>query len=391
MTRHLWMLAASAVAVTLLPAKLSAQDNTPWSTTGNIGIGTGGVTPAAKLDIRGSGGAGTAGDLLRWGSTNDQYYGILGYNLSAGRVFLTTRGSGSSALSFGPNGREDLHINSLGQVGVGTTAPSVVLDTRGASGDIFKWGSADNKYAGVLGYNSFTSRTYLMGRGSAASSFVIGRNDTEDLIINSIGDVGIGATPSNGFKFEVAGGGWMNGPVTSSVQGDIGGRIVLDNLSKTAHGVASSWKIYNMTGTYGNSLQFWAYDQYGCENGGLCAPRFVIMDNGNVGIGVSAPQLKLAVDGTIGARKIKVTQQADWADFVFEPNYKLPSLQDVESYIKTHGHLQDIPTTAEVQKDGVDLADMNKKLLQKVEELTLYLIDLKKEVDQLKAERSEKK
>ena len=100
----------------------------------------------------------------------------------------------------------------------------------------------------------------------------------------------------------------------------------------------------------------------------------------NVGIGTSSPgSYKLAVEGMIGARKVKVTQAA-WADFVFKPDYQLPSLAEVEQYVKTHGHLQDIPNEKEVVSEGLDLGEMNKKLLQKIEELTLYLIDQGKQL-----------
>jgi hypothetical protein len=108
----------------------------------------------------------------------------------------------------------------------------------------------------------------------------------------------------------------------------------------------------------------------------------VIIANGggNVGIGTPNPgSYKLAVEGMIGARKVKVTQAA-WADFVFKPDYQLPSLAEVEQYVKTYGHLQDIPSEKEIVSEGLDLGDMNKKLLQKIEELTLYLIDLGKQL-----------
>jgi hypothetical protein len=108
--------------------------------------------------------------------------------------------------------------------------------------------------------------------------------------------------------------------------------------------------------------------------------------NGNIGIGTASPgSYKLAVEGMIGGRKIKVTQQATWADFVFQPDYELPSLRAVDNYIRDNKHLPGIPTAEEVRKDGLDLGEMNKLLLQKVEELTLYMIEMKKEIDQLKA------
>jgi hypothetical protein len=101
--------------------------------------------------------------------------------------------------------------------------------------------------------------------------------------------------------------------------------------------------------------------------------------NGYVGIGtVPRNDYRLAVEGTVGARKVKVTQES-WADFVFDPQYQLPTLLDVELFIQKHKHLPEIPSASEVLDEGFDLGDMNKKLLQKVEELTLYVIELKKE------------
>jgi hypothetical protein len=103
-----------------------------------------------------------------------------------------------------------------------------------------------------------------------------------------------------------------------------------------------------------------------------------IIIQGNVGIGTTSfGSHMLAVEGSIGARRIKVLQ-AGWADFVFQPDYHLPPLQEVENYINTNKHLSGIPTTEEVKKDGIDLGEMNKILLEKVEELTLYLIEQNK-------------
>lgn len=101
--------------------------------------------------------------------------------------------------------------------------------------------------------------------------------------------------------------------------------------------------------------------------------------DGNIGIGTTAPQAKLAVKGEIFGTRVKVTQTG-WADFVFQPDYKLPSLNEVEDYIKNNQHLPEIPSATEVEKEGLDLGEMNRKLLQKVEELTLYLIDQQKQL-----------
>jgi hypothetical protein len=99
---------------------------------------------------------------------------------------------------------------------------------------------------------------------------------------------------------------------------------------------------------------------------------------GNVGIGTSNPTEKLSVKGKIRAQEVKV-EINNWPDFVFAKDYVLPTLQETEKHIKEKGHLPGIPSAAEVEKNGIELGDMNKKLLQKIEELTLYLIEMKKE------------
>ncbi|WP_448105179.1 hypothetical protein [Pedobacter panaciterrae] len=100
--------------------------------------------------------------------------------------------------------------------------------------------------------------------------------------------------------------------------------------------------------------------------------------SGNVGIGTATPNAKLAVNGNIRAKEIKV-ENANWPDYVFAKEYQLTSLQQTEKHIKEKGHLPGIPSAQEVKANGVDLGDMNAKLLKKIEEITLYLIEIKKE------------
>ncbi|QJB42431.1 hypothetical protein HF324_33105 [Chitinophaga oryzae] len=122
-------------------------------------------------------------------------------------------------------------------------------------------------------------------------------------------------------------------------------------------------------------------DGSSAEGGGK--PLLYVRGDGNVGIGTSVPQAKLAVKGDIFAQRVKVTQTG-WADFVFHPEYKLPGLLEVERFVKQHRHLPEIPSQQEVEQNGQDVGEMNKKLLQKVEELTLYLIEMKKENEDLR-------
>lgn len=117
------------------------------------------------------------------------------------------------------------------------------------------------------------------------------------------------------------------------------------------------------------------------------------IDGGSVSIGTytTPAGYKLAVGGKIIAEEVKVQLEAEWPDFVFNKNYNLASLEEVEQQIQEKGHLKDIPSAKEVEKNGVSLGEMDAKLLQKVEELTLYMIELNKEVKNLKEENEKLK
>lgn len=122
-------------------------------------------------------------------------------------------------------------------------------------------------------------------------------------------------------------------------------------------------------------------------------PTFPLDVNGDVhttgvmGIGTTnVGSFKLAVEGKIAARGVKVSL-ASFADYVFDSTYQLRPLTKLEQYINQNKHLPGIPSAEEVKKEGgIELGDMNVKLLEKIEELTLYVIDLKKENEQMKKE-----
>lgn len=107
---------------------------------------------------------------------------------------------------------------------------------------------------------------------------------------------------------------------------------------------------------------------------------------GNVGIGTKSPDARLAVNGTIHSKEVKVDLNG-WSDFVFKKEYNLPTLQEVEKHINEKGHLENIPNEEEVLKNGINLGEMNTKLLQKIEELTLYVIEQNKRIEKLEQEK----
>lgn len=110
---------------------------------------------------------------------------------------------------------------------------------------------------------------------------------------------------------------------------------------------------------------------------------FIDDKTGNVGINTNCPRSTLSVDGTIRAKEVIVTLEG-WSDHVFSPDYKLSGLYDLEAFVKEHRHLPGVPTESEVLEDGARIGEMNAILLEKVEELTLYVIELQRQIDELK-------
>ena len=109
-----------------------------------------------------------------------------------------------------------------------------------------------------------------------------------------------------------------------------------------------------------------------------------------VGTGGGPNEYNLYVSKGILTEKLKVANHSDlanWSDFVFNNDYRLASVYEVEKYIKENKHLPEIPSAKEVYDNGIDVASMDAKLLQKIEELTLYLIQQQKEIDRLKSKK----
>ncbi|MFH0894115.1 MAG: hypothetical protein V2A54_06745 [Bacteroidota bacterium] len=108
-----------------------------------------------------------------------------------------------------------------------------------------------------------------------------------------------------------------------------------------------------------------------------------LTNNTKVGIGTTDVPTdgKLAVDGKIYARAVEVNLNS-WADFVFNPNYNKLSIYDLEMFIKKNNHLPGVPSEEEVKKDGINLGEMDALLLQKIEELSLYIIEMNKKMDE---------
>ena len=108
------------------------------------------------------------------------------------------------------------------------------------------------------------------------------------------------------------------------------------------------------------------------------------LSNGNVGIGVPSPVYKLEVCGTIRAKEVRV--ETGWCDYVFEKDYKLRTVDELDKYITENKHLPGIASANEVETEGLNVGEMNKAMMEKIEELTLYIIQLSKDNKRLQEE-----
>ncbi len=114
-----------------------------------------------------------------------------------------------------------------------------------------------------------------------------------------------------------------------------------------------------------------------------------MLENGNIGIGTPLNEnpnnYKLAVNGTIGSKEVIIENNSlTWPDYVFSQDYLPMTIYDLQEYIKLNQHLPDVPSATETDQYGISIGEMNCILLKKIEEMTLYIIDLQIQIDALK-------
>ncbi len=143
--------------------------------------------------------------------------------------------------------------------------------------------------------------------------------------------------------------------------------IIIGSAATLPNGASNSMNIGNVL--YGTGLMP-GYESY---------PVYTPTTNGRIGIGIVNPQHTLDVNGTIRAKEVKVCLDQG-CDFVFEPGYNLMPLDELDRFVTTNRHLPEVAPAAVMESEGIELSQMNAMLLQKVEELTLYVIELNKKI-----------
>jgi len=155
---------------------------------------------------------------------------------------------------------------------------------------------------------------------------------------------------------------------------------------------AISIKSYKLPSTNGQLQTIVEQTPVGTDITPAIVPVLITDGNGNIALNTyDAKGYKLAVNGTAIATAITVKLNTNWPDYVFKKDYALPALSDVKTFVDQNQHLPEIPSEQDIAKDGQNVGEMNKLLLKKVEELTLYLIEKDRQDKELREQLGELK
>lgn len=351
--------------------------NTSWTDPSFVGVfeNNSGVTSNANGDY-------TTDDFV-FGSSSLDYDGTNNVRMFLDKSNGAFRAGGSGFSFLGTIDEENWDEDSLGYysfaVGNGNKATNSFASSMG-------WGNTSS------GLSSFSSGalTKALGTGSSSFglsteassfySFVLGRNNigggdaTSWVDTDPLFEIGIGSDVSN-----------KDNAMTVLKNGDIGVGSSSPTAKFHVNGDAGGGEAFRVQ--VDGSTKLSVSDQGGVAIGSFTSlqPANGLYVSGNVGIGTTniATGYKLSVDGKVICEELRVELSSSWPDYVFANNYNLMPLKDLEKYINKHNHLPGILPASEIEKTGFEVGEMSNKLMEKVEELTLYLIDANKRIEQL--------
>ncbi len=371
---------------------------------GDVGIGN--TNPQARLDILGGDWnleAGNPGDLRIGNSTYNLRFGVATGGGGAGisRIFA---GGGAHTLIFGTNNMSRMAIASNGNVGIGTTSPTAKLHVNGdfrvsdltGSGDrnVVVDGSGKFKIGSVgVGDTDWNETTnFVTTQKTARIALTTGSPPATNTYALELNTASINAWEI--FAALPATGRTLN--LQNEYDGDIhmvsgGGQVGIGispgNSRVTIsgpdnNGTVGSLEIQSSNGSHtmlldGNEIDALSNNNHLHLNANSNGPVSI----GGLGI---ANDYKLSVHGKVIAEEVRVQLVGAWPDYVFSEDYNLMPIESLEASIKQNGHLPGIPSATQIESEGLDVGDMHRRVMEKIEELTLYIIDLKKENAELK-------
>ncbi|HMP94830.1 MAG TPA: hypothetical protein PKD90_18265, partial [Phnomibacter sp.] len=310
--------------------------------------------------------------------------------------------TGGGGNSFFAASGADIYNTNTANVGIGTNSPAYarlqIAGRVGAAVAIFgsdAQGVAISANNPEIGFNYFynnTTKTIKPGYGAnfgmdPGSGKVYlgnfsGNQSTTDfgditgyqyvMTVTQSGNVGLGTTDPS-YRLHVVGQGFVTGNELTSPG-------LFGNITSGGSFFIRTTSTGNTLAMDGSKLQSFKPNQM--TSGSTAQPLYINPHGGDVGIGTTnTAGYKLAVNGSVRAKEIRVN--TGWADYVFEKNYQLRTLDEVEAFIKANQHLPGIWPAAQIAEEGADIGATQTKLLEKIEELTLYLIEANKSIKQL--------
>ena len=352
----------------------------------NVGIST--STPQSKLHIfRGASGyvgAYPHQDIIIEGSDHTWIQMLVPDNKETGMLFGKASNIVSGGIVYDIN--NNLHFRT------GGNTDRVNIDASGVMSFPAVLGSKITLYPGAEGNVGFGVQGNLfqifsdypgadIGFGYGTSS-----SFTENMRVRGNGNVGVGKIPNN-FKFEIAGDlaiALYKTTNTASHYGNI--------YSNTDTALVISSGVGIVLGTPAKNIILNPPPGFPFTSGNVgmftTDPTAKLHVNGvtMIGSGNPATGYQLCVNGKVICTEAKVQLNSSWPDYVFSDNYKLLPLNELEKFIKENLHLPNIPRAVHIEKNGLEIGDMIKRLTEKIEELTLYIIELKKENEGIKKE-----
>jgi hypothetical protein len=289
----------------------------------------------------------------------------------------TNSGNNTGKFIVRTNGADRMFVDAGGDVGIGTPFPITklhIIDGQDAGMD----GSSNGfiMVGETSGTNLLIDNNEIVARSGVSTPATLNlQNDGGNLAIG--GNTTINATTTfNGTATHQA-------TTTVNAQFTVNGHATMTNNGEALAitGTNPFMQFYQGNTAHG-FIQQSGNNLFMGVNGGNLRLDAAQVAIGSIVAGSSA--YKLAVTGKVICEEVKVKLSGNWPDYVFSPEYKRPTLNELETFIKANRHLPNIPAAAEVEQNGMEVGDMQKKMMEKIEELTLYIIDLKKEIDELK-------
>ncbi|MFT3946031.1 MAG: hypothetical protein QM763_03575 [Agriterribacter sp.] len=318
-------------------------------------------------------------------------------NIAIGAAALYSSVASNGSIAVG----DSALLKSTGLLNVAVGSKSLISNTTGIGNVAFGYKALDFNTAGhrntALGYYADVSVANLTNATAIGANAQV--NTSNSLVLGSINgingatastNVGIG-TNSPTQRLHIVGTQLLDGNLTfasatESIQFANPGATPAPMMYMFSSGTVNANR---MVIAHSPAFPTWGL-QYS-DNGdqfdflGAGSSRMSVnLSTGNIGIGVTAPVYRLEVCGTIRAKEVRV--ETGWCDYVFEKEYKLRSIEELEKYVNDNKHLPGIAPAGEVEKEGLKVGEMNKAMMEKIEELSLYVIQLNKENKRLQTE-----